>query len=90
MPISIFRTFLLVLAVLAALSAVLDGILVRCVWQPLIRHLESQSTAIQYPPGMRYMLSHAWARRAYNLTFAAVTLVVWWYLGTPAGARLGH
>jgi hypothetical protein len=86
----LIRTYVLVLGVLAALCGlVLDGVLVRRVWQPLTRYLEARSPGpVQYPPGMRFMLTHAWARRAYNLVFAALMAVVWWYLGTPAGARL--
>jgi hypothetical protein len=92
MPLQLFRTCALVLGVLAALSGVvLDGLLVRQVWQPLARQLEARSSGpVLYPPGLRFMLAHAWARRAYNLVFAALMFAVWWYLGTPAGARLAQ
>lgn len=92
MPLSIFRTYALVLAVLSALSAlVLDGVLLRYFWRPLANKLESRGDApIRYPPGLHFMLTHAWARRAYNLAFAAIMLVIWWFLGTPAGAQLVH
>lgn len=62
MALSIFRTYTLVLAVLSVLSAlVLDGVLLRYFWQPLANRLESHSNApIRYPPGLRFMLTHAW------------------------------
>lgn len=91
MPLNLFRAFLLVLGVLAVLSAlVLDGVLVRFLWQPLTRYLETHSPRpVRYPPGMRFMLAHGWARRTYNLGFAFVVFGIWWYLGTPAGSRFG-
>jgi hypothetical protein len=92
MPLGVLRAYLLGLGLLAALTAlVLDGIMLRYVLQPLVRLIEARSPApVRYPPGMQFMLEHAWARRAYNLVFAAIVLGSWWYLGTPAGARLLH
>jgi hypothetical protein len=89
-PLHLVRTYTLALGVLALLCGlVLDGVLVRYVWQPLARHLEARSAgAVSLPPGMRFMLARPWARRAYNVAFAGVLFAVWWYLGTAAGARL--
>ena len=68
-----------------------DGILVRYVWQPLTRRLEARTNGpVRYPPGLRFVLTHAWARRAYNLAFAALMFAIWWYIGTPAGARFAQ
>lgn len=85
-----FRTFLLVMAALAFLTAtVLDGITMRYLTQPLVRRFKAMGGGnAQYPPGMRYLLEHTWARRLYHLLFAVIMLGAWWYLGTAAGMAL--
>jgi hypothetical protein len=90
MPISLIRGFLLVIGVLAVGSATaLDGIMMRQVVQPMFRLLERQAggAPVRYPAPLQFMLEHAWARRTYHLLFAAITLALWWYLGTPAGVE---
>ena len=85
MPIGVLRAYLLGLGLLAlATAAFLDGVMLRHVLQPLVRRLEAQSARpLTLPPGMRFMLEHAWARRAYNAAFGLLMLGVWWFLGTP-------
>jgi hypothetical protein len=92
MPVGVLRAYLLGLGLLAALTAlVLDGVMLRYVLKPVVRFVEARSPApVRYPAGIQFMLEHAWARRAYNLVFAAIVLGAWWYLGTPTGARLLH
>ena len=92
MPIGVLRAFTLGLGLLAIATALLlDGVLVRYVLQPVIRRFEARSGGhVTLPPGMRFMLEHAWARRAYNATFGLILVGIWWYLGTPSGARLIH
>jgi hypothetical protein len=88
--IAFFRTFLLVVAILAFLTAtVLDGILMRHLMRPFVRRMDELSGGKgQYPPGLQFMLDHAWARRLYNAVFAAIAFVIWWHLGTPAGTAM--
>jgi hypothetical protein len=90
MTLAFYRAFLLVTAGLAFLSAtVLDGIMMRYILEPLLRIAAQRSpAALRYPPGMRFMLEKAWARRLYHVLFGGLLLVLWWYLGTPAGATL--
>lgn len=89
MPLAAFRVSLLCLGVLAAATAlVLDGVMLRYVLLPLVRFIEANSPQpTRLPPGMRFILDHGWARRAYNATFAVIVLAMWWYLGTTAGAN---
>ena len=69
------RVYLLCFGILAAATAlVLDGVLLRYVLQPLVRFIEKSPQPVRLPPGMRFMLDHAWARRAYNATFAVIVL----------------
>ena len=84
------RTLLLVIAVLAFLTAtVLDGIAMRYLMRPLVRRLDELGIGkAQYPPGLLYMLERAWARRLYHAAFAAITFGIWWYLGTPTGIAM--
>lgn len=91
MPLTFIRPFLLVFGILAAATAtVLDGVMLRHVLQPVLRHLERQSgqTSVRLPTPVQFMLDHAWARRLYNLLFATILLAAWWYLGTPAGQNV--
>jgi hypothetical protein len=88
----VLRAYALGLGLLAIATALfLDGVIVRFVLQPILRRFEAQSGGrVTLPPGMRFMLEHAWARRAYNATFGLILVGIWWYLGTPSGARLLH
>jgi hypothetical protein len=91
MPLTFIRSFLLVFGILTALTAtVLDGVMMRHVLQPLIRHIESRSgqTNLRFPAPMQFMLTHAWARRLYNLLLATSVLSIWWYLRRPAGQNV--
>lgn len=87
--IAFIRTLLLVIAVLALLTAtVLDGFTMRHLMQPLLRHVGARSGGrVQYPRAFRFLLEHAWARRLYHGAIAAVAFGIWWYLGTPGGVR---
>jgi hypothetical protein len=68
---------------------VLDGIMMRYILEPLLRIAAQRSpAALHYPPGMRFMLEKAWARRSYHVLVGGLLLVLWWYLGSPAGATL--
>ena len=84
------RTFFLVLAVLALLTAtVLDGFTMRYLMQPLLRHIDARSGGrVGYPRAFRFLLEHAWARRLYHGAIGALAFGVWWYLGTPAGVAM--
>ena len=84
------RTFLLIMAVLAFLTAtVLDGVTMRYMTQPILRRVEALSGGTgKYPPGIRFLLENAWARRLYHAAFAAIMVGLWWYLGTPAGMAM--
>src|SRR4051812_3229267 len=88
MPLALVRAYTLGLGLLAIAAALLlDGVMLRYVLQPVVRRFEAQQGgSVALPPGMRFMLDHAWARRAYNATFGILLIGVWWYLGTPAGA----
>lgn len=92
MAIGLLRGYVLGVGLLAIASAVLlDGVMMRYVLQPIMRRFESQNGGdVALPPGMRFMLEHSWARRAYNVTFGLILLGIWWYLGTPSGMRLVH
>ena len=91
MDMGFLRSYTLGLGLLAIATAVfLDGIMLRYVLHPLVRRFETQSGGRIPLPGMRYMLEHAWARRAYNMTFGLMLVGIWWFLGTPSGARLFH
>ena len=90
-----FRTFVLVMAVLALLTAtVLDGVAMRYIMRPIVRRMDDATGgSAAYPPGMRFLLEHAWVRRLYHAVFAALMFVLWWFLGTPTGIailRTGH
>jgi hypothetical protein len=86
--VSLVRVLLLVMSVLTLLSAtVLDGLMMRYVVQPMLQLGERVGGAAVRPPGpMAFMLERPWARRLYNLLFAALLLTAWWYLGTAPGA----
>jgi hypothetical protein len=87
LALSVARGILLFMATLALLTAILDGLLMRHVVQPMLRVGEQMSGAPIRPPRlMAFMLERAWARRLYHLLFAALLLAGWWYLGTAAGA----
>jgi hypothetical protein len=90
MTLAYYRYFLLGMAGLAFLTAtLLDGIVMRYILEPLLRVAAQRSPApLAYPPGIRFMLEKAWARRLYHLLFGVLLLVLWWYMGTPAGAAL--
>lgn len=90
MSLEAFRVYLLCLAALSATTAlVLDGVMYRRVLKPLVELVEHTSPRpFRLPPQLRFMLEHSWARRLYHAAFTLVVLVMWWYLGTPAGERL--
>ena len=88
----VLRSFLLGLAVLAVLTGtLLDGVAMKYIMRPIVRRMEEASGGAQhFPPGLSFMMTHAWARRVYHLAFAGIVLAAWWYLGTPAGAAFLH
>ena len=92
MPLGFLRAYALGLGLLAIATAVLlDGVTMRYVLQPIMRRLEAQNGGpVTLPRGMRFMLEHAWARRAYHLALGLILVAIWWFLGTPRGARLIH
>lgn len=68
-------------------ATVLDAVMTRLLWAPMLRFLESQAPRpTAFPPVMRLALERAWVRRLYNLFSAALLLAFWYYLGTASGA----
>ena len=77
------------MSVLALLTAtVLDGVMMRHVVHPMLGLVQRRGGApVTLPAFLRFMIEHAWARRAYHLVFAVVLFAVWWYLGSAEGAN---